>query len=90
MILGNQAVRWWLVAAVLAGAFLLPGPRPAGAEERIQLQVDPSEARAVLAILRERSEGKTVSEADWQRLFESEPYVRLKKREESLPRCLSA
>lgn len=59
------------------------------AEERIQLHVDASEAQAVLAILRERSEGMPVGEADWRRLFESEPYVRLKKREGSLHRTFT-
>jgi putative zinc-dependent peptidase DUF5700 len=81
--------RRWLATAGLVGAVLFSAPRLVTAEERVQLQVDPSEAQAVLAILRERSEGKTVAEADWRRLFESEPYIRLKKREESLHRAFT-
>jgi hypothetical protein len=71
------------------GAVRFAGSRQAAAEERIQLTVDPSEARAVLAILREEREGKPISETDWRRLFESEPYARLKKREESLHRAFT-
>lgn len=52
--------------------------------ERVQLEVDASEAEAVLAILAKRSCGAAVEESDWQRLFSSVPYVPLKKREASL------
>jgi hypothetical protein len=82
----NRTARWRLAVVVLAGVVLFPASRLAAAEERIQLTVDPSEARVVLTILRERGDGKTVTEANWRRLFESEPYVRLKKREASLHR----
>ncbi len=40
----------------------------------------------VLAILARKTEGQTASESDWQRLFATEPYVRLKKREARLKR----
>lgn len=46
------------------------------------LRLDTSEADAVLAILSKPS----ASEADWDRLFRTEPYVRLKQRESSLGR----
>lgn len=59
---------------------------PLLAQERVQFKLDTSEAEAVLTILDERTAGKTPSEADWKRLFESEPYVRLKKREASMHR----
>ncbi len=42
--------------------------------------------RAVLAILEKRATGGSVADADWQRLFATEPYVRLKKREASMHR----
>ena len=44
------------------------------------------EAEAVLAILKKRNSNQTITEADWQRLFASEGYVRLKQREQSLQR----
>jgi hypothetical protein len=56
------------------------------AQERVQFKLDTSEAEAVLAILGERAAGKTPADADWKKLFESEPYVRLKKREASMHR----
>ena len=55
-------------------------------ESRVQFKFDTSEADAVLAIVEARATGKAVSDADWQRLFTSEPYVRLKKREASMHR----
>lgn len=56
------------------------------AEERIQLTFDASEAKAVVSILEQRAAGKPVADGDWQRLFESKPYVRLKAREASMQR----
>jgi len=54
--------------------------------DRVQLHFDASEAEAVLAIVEKHSAGKAVSNADWERLFQTEPYVRLKKREASMHR----
>jgi hypothetical protein len=48
--------------------------------------MDTSEADSVLAILQKKASGVAASDADWQRLFSSEPYVRLKKREASMHR----
>ena len=58
----------------------------AAAENRVRFKLDASEADAVLAIVEGRTAGKTMADADWQRLFASEPYVRLKKREASMHR----
>jgi Putative zinc dependent peptidase (DUF5700) len=55
-------------------------------DDRVQLTLDTSEADAVLAILDQRTAGREVSTADWQRLFATEPYQRLKRREASLHR----
>ena len=44
------------------------------------------EAEAVLAILTKKQANQPIAEADWQRLFLSEGYTRLKKRETSLKR----
>lgn len=59
------------------------------AEDRVQFKLDSSEAEAALAIVQQHSAGKTIADADWQRLFTSEPYVRLKKREASMRRDFS-
>lgn len=44
------------------------------------------ESDAVLAILSKKQSSQTITVQDWQRLFSSEGYVRLKKREASLHR----
>jgi hypothetical protein len=58
----------------------------ASAEERVRFTLNTSEADAVLAILEKRAADQPVRDADWQKLFESEPYLRLKKREASMHR----
>ena len=55
-------------------------------EHRWALMFDVSEAEAVLGILDKRAAGTTVSDNDWQSLFATEPYVRLKKREAGMHR----
>jgi len=51
---------------------------------RIQLTLDTSEADQVLAILDLRRGNKPIDEAQWQKLFATEPYQRLKQREKKL------
>jgi hypothetical protein len=55
-------------------------------DDTVRLKVDTSEADAVLAILARRVSGQTVPDSDWQRLFESAPYRRLKQRETEMKR----
>ncbi len=50
--------------------------------DRVQLTLDVSEAEQVLAILALHDAGKPVSEVEWQKLFATEPYRRLKQREQ--------
>jgi len=57
------------------------------ADHRIQLTVDTSEADAVLFILARRTAGEPVVASDWERLFGSEPYRRLKRREREMKRA---
>jgi hypothetical protein len=70
-----------LIAVLLAATAALASP-----QDRVRLTLNTSEADAVLAILQERAAGTPVTDADWQKLFTSEPYVRLKKREASMHR----
>jgi hypothetical protein len=44
------------------------------------------EAEAVLNILAKHTASQSINEADWQRVFQSEGYLRLKKRETSMQR----
>ena len=52
----------------------------------VNVRLVTDEAEAVLAILAKREANQPVVEADWQRLFRSEGYVRLKQRETSMQR----
>ena len=90
---GSPAVRAGAAScAVLLAALALRGaalaaPAPVGAAApdtaagRVQLRVDVSEAERVLAILEKRAAGQAAADTDWQALFATEPYVRLKQRE---------
>jgi hypothetical protein len=60
-----------------------------GTFDRVQLKLNAGEAEAVLAILDKRATGAAVTDADWQRLFITEPYIRLKKRENAMHRDFS-
>ena len=53
---------------------------------RVNLKLDASEAEAVLTILEKRAQHEDVTDADWQKLFSTTPYRRLKQRETSLRR----
>ncbi len=78
----------WVTAALfvlISICSALSGQTPSSAD-RIRLKLDASEAEAVLAILDKRAAGKEIGDADWQQLFATEPYIRLKKREASLHR----
>lgn len=53
----------------------------------LQTTLITDEADAVLAILAKRAAHQAVTDADWNRVFTSEGYVRLKKREHSMNRA---
>ena len=59
----------------------------AAAAVNVRLVTDESEA--VLAILAKRKANQPIVDADWQRVFQSEGYVRLQKRELSLKRSFA-
>ena len=56
---------------------------------RVALNLDSSEAAAVLAILDKRALNRRVTEADWQKLFSTTPYRRLKQGEMSMDQRFS-
>ena len=53
---------------------------------QIDAKLVTDEAEAVLAVLAKRKANQSIAETDWQRIFQSEGYVRLKKRETSMQR----
>jgi hypothetical protein len=70
-----------LGAALGMGAAASAAPKAAPGTPPIQLALDASEAQACLAILDEENAGRPVAEADWRRLFSSQPYQWLVARE---------
>lgn len=56
---------------------------------RVNVKVIADEAEAVLSILAKKKAQQSLTDQDWQRLFDSEGYVRLKKRETSMRRSFT-
>jgi Putative zinc dependent peptidase (DUF5700) len=78
-----------IVFLILIGAALILWSQNAIAapsQTRVNIRVITDEADAVLALLTKRKANQSLSDADWQRIFSSEGYVRLKKRETSMQR----
>jgi len=78
-----------LLAYCLVIVFLLGAPCTFAQSDvslRLEVTLVSDEADAALAILALRAAGQPVPDADWERLFTSEGYLRLKKRELSLQR----
>jgi hypothetical protein len=71
-----MALRVFLIVLFAFGAV--------AAQVNVRLVTD--EAEAVLSVLAKRKANQTITETDWQRIFQSEGYVRLKKRETSMQR----
>jgi hypothetical protein len=80
----------YLLRVTICCCLLLSATLLARADDRVQLRLDTSEAEAVLAIVsKPRVPETSITAADWQRLFASEPYIRLKKREAEMHRAFS-
>jgi hypothetical protein len=54
--------------------------------DRVEVKLDTSEAEQVLAILTKRGHAQSITDADWNTLFATEPYQRLKRRETAMHR----
>ncbi len=85
----TQRTAWCVCAAVLLGVLCDASGTRAAIEvnnRRIELTLNTGEAEAVLAILDKEHTKQAIDDTDWQRLFVTESYIRLKKREASLHR----
>jgi len=71
---------------LLSALFLCSPAAIAQTVQRVQVHLVTDEAEAVLAILEKRAASVPVADADWQALFQTEGYSRLKKREPSMER----
>lgn len=52
----------------------------------VEVSIVADEAEAVLAVLAKKRAGQTITDADWRRVFASEGYTRLKRREQAMRR----
>jgi len=82
------------ILAIFSGALLFAFLAFAGAAEsstrqRVKVKVVSDEADAVLSILTKRKANQPILDSDWQRLFASEGYIRLKKREIAMRRSFA-
>ena len=80
MIMTKRIFAGVIVAALSACSAFAP------LSSRVDLKLDASEAEAVLTILDKRAHHEDVTDADWQKLFSTPPYRRLKQREISMRR----
>jgi hypothetical protein len=82
-----ERVLWIVAAGCLALPALsvpaLPADLPDPAKPLVEVRIVTDEADAALAILGERRETGTVKPVSWDRLWQSQGFLRLKKREES-------
>ena len=62
---------------------------PQQAADRVRLSLDTAEAGSVLAILGKKDSGDSVSRTDWQRLFATPGYQRLRARETAMGRAFT-
>jgi hypothetical protein len=81
--MGNRRLA---LLVMLLVAFARPA---AAAPGRVDVRIVADEADAVLAILAERGRGVEPTADDWKRLFATEGYVRLAKREASMKRAFT-
>jgi hypothetical protein len=81
---------YYLVFAVIACHAFVFAPAGSGQTSMpsaVNVRLVSDEAEAVLAILTKRKANRQITETDWQRVFQSEGYVRLKARETSMKRA---
>ena len=75
-----------ILSLLIIGSLFGFAPAQTAVPPSVKVRLVTDEAEAVLAILSKRKAGQPIDDADWQRVFESEGYVRLKKRELSFKR----
>ena len=88
MLLNRSLITRGLVCGIIVCSLFAP-TRPARSQgsTTVDVRVVTDEAEAVLAILARQRANQPLTEADWRRLFASEAYKRLKKREAGMKRA---
>lgn len=80
-----RVFRGYLCFLMLSGAGFF-GTDCFGQSSAVKVRLVTDEAEAVLAVLAKQKAREPITEADWQRIFQTEGYVRLKARETSMKR----
>ena len=86
MRINSVLVVLWLFLVLLTIGFTPDVTAQSSSTGRVNVRVVTDEADAVLEVLAKREVGQQITEVDWQKVFSSEGYVRLKQREHSLKR----
>jgi hypothetical protein len=79
-------IRLLLCSALACGILALPCLAQRASKSAINVNIITDEAEAVLSVLAKKRAGQVITDDDWQRIFSSEGYTRLKKRELSMGR----
>jgi hypothetical protein len=69
---------------IISLCFAFNATASASDADRVQIKLDVCEAQQVLALLLKRRQAKPITETDWNALLSTEPYRRLKVREEAM------
>jgi hypothetical protein len=73
-----------LTMLILFGGAARPVSAQMNVREKVEVKIISDEADCVMNILYKKNNNIAITESDWQKLFESEGYIRLKKREEAI------
>jgi hypothetical protein len=76
----------YVAALILFFAFVPETIAQERPEPRVDVRIGHDEADAVLPLLAKGEKGQAITDTDWQQIFASEGYVRLKKRELAMSR----
>lgn len=82
----SLAIRVLVYGVLTHSVFALACPAQPVSPPAVKVGIVTDEAEAVLAVLAKKRAGQTVTGEDWRRVFSSEGYTRLKKRELAMRR----
>ena len=82
----SLVVRIIVFGGLAFGAFVSACPANSVSPAAVKVRIVTDEAEAVLAVLAKKRAGRTITNDDWRRIFSSEGYTRLKKRELAMRR----
>ncbi|MDQ1446934.1 MAG: hypothetical protein QOI20_3398 [Acidimicrobiaceae bacterium] len=82
----SYSARVFFCSALACSILALPCLAQRSNKPAVNVSIDTDEAEAVLTVLTKQRAGQIITDEDWRRIFLSEGYVRLKKREVAMHR----